>query len=147
MSRPSISSDTRKLVADRASGFCEYCLAYQIFSVVKFQIEHIISIKHGGSDFIDNLALACIYCNRFKGSDVGTILKDFEFTRFYHPRIDNWTDHFSISDVMIVPKTEIGAATEKILKLNNPDRLIERYALQAKGFFPHPNVYNTILKR
>ncbi|HFA52216.1 MAG TPA: HNH endonuclease [Bacteroidetes bacterium] len=147
MSRSIISQDTRSFVALRANHLCEYCLSFEGFSAVKFQIEHIISIKHGGTDDLLNLALACIFCNRFKGSDVGTILRAFQFTRFYHPRIDKWTDHFFLSDVLIEPKTEIGEATVKIFKLNDPDRLIERYAYLSKGYFPHPNTFLNIFPK
>jgi 5-methylcytosine-specific restriction endonuclease McrA len=36
-------------------------------------MEHIIAEKHGGTTFLENLALACPYCNRAKGTDLGSI--------------------------------------------------------------------------
>jgi 5-methylcytosine-specific restriction endonuclease McrA len=50
------------------------------------QIDHIISVKHGGAATLENLAVACIFCNRQKGSDVSTILAGGKFTRFFNPR-------------------------------------------------------------
>lgn len=37
------------------------------------QVDHIISEKHGGATEEHNLAYACSYCNRNKGSDIGSI--------------------------------------------------------------------------
>jgi hypothetical protein len=36
-------------------------------------MEHIIAEKHGGKTEAENLTLACPYCNRAKGSDLGSI--------------------------------------------------------------------------
>ncbi|MFK7947321.1 MAG: HNH endonuclease [Saprospiraceae bacterium] len=48
------------------------------------QIDHIISIKHGGDNDKDNLAYSCIYCNRNKGSDIGSVLlPNRTLIRFY----------------------------------------------------------------
>jgi 5-methylcytosine-specific restriction endonuclease McrA len=58
----------RSTVIERAGGRCEYCLYPQAASFLAFEIEHIISEKHGGKTVAENLALACPYCNRFKGS-------------------------------------------------------------------------------
>jgi hypothetical protein len=35
-----------------------------------FQIDHIIARQHGGATELENLALACIHCNRFKGPNM-----------------------------------------------------------------------------
>jgi 5-methylcytosine-specific restriction endonuclease McrA len=37
------------------------------------EIDHVIAIKHGGTTVKDNLVLACLKCNRNKGSDVSAI--------------------------------------------------------------------------
>jgi 5-methylcytosine-specific restriction endonuclease McrA len=89
-----ISEDIRELVRLRADRLCEYCLLHEDDSLFIHQIDHIISIKHGGAAVAENLALACIVCNRRKGSDVGTILPSGAFTRFFNPRSDSWPDHF-----------------------------------------------------
>ena len=60
------------------------------------EVDHIISLKHGGSSEPNNLAYACALCNRAKGSDVGSISTSGEFTRFFNPRTDQWAEHFRL---------------------------------------------------
>ncbi len=71
-----ISPESRLIVATRANHVCEYCLVAQEDAYFTLQIEHIISRKHGGSSDVDNLALACVFCNRPKGTDIGTNLDE-----------------------------------------------------------------------
>ena len=134
-----IPPSLREFVTKRANRICEYCLSYEGHSFIKFQMEHIISIKHGGETHAENLALSCFYCNNAKGTDLGTILHEGEFIRFYNPRNDVWKDHFSLLDHFFVPKTKIAEGTIKILELNHEDRLVERLAFLEAGLFPHPN--------
>ncbi len=62
-------SDVSYEVAKRANFKCEYC-GFNIFESVYtyelFQIDHIMPISRGGSDTIENYALACKLCNRIK---------------------------------------------------------------------------------
>jgi len=139
-----ISNSLRKQVAQRALFCCEYCLAFEGHSFVKFQIEHIISLKHGGLTILANLAFACFFCNNAKGSDLGTIVKNEGLIRFYNPRKDNWKKHFKLDQHIILPKTNIAEGTIKILGLNNEDRLTERKSLYEAGFYPHPNAFQLI---
>lgn len=134
-----ISPQLRQLVKERAKNICEYCLAFEGHSFIKFQIEHIISLKHGGSSTENNLALSCFICNNNKGPDIGTILQENDFIRFYHPRRDKWKDHFKLERGLILPKTDIGKGTIKILGFNEEERIEEREALIKAGYFPHPN--------
>ncbi|WP_229600112.1 HNH endonuclease signature motif containing protein [Runella sp. SP2] len=98
-----------------------------LFAYISHQIDHIISIKHGGENNLDNLAYACFQCNVNKGSDIGTVLlPDRTLIRLYNPRIDYWHDHFEIENGVIYPKTTIGQATIKILDFNDVDRILER---------------------
>ena len=48
-------------VRERAAGRCEYCRLPQKGTSVPFEIDHIISRKHGGRTHAPNLALACWY--------------------------------------------------------------------------------------
>lgn len=139
-----ISNTLRKQVIQRANFCCEYCLAYEGHSFIKFQIEHIISIKHSGLTIAENLALACFFCNNRKGSDLGTIVTNDELIRFYNPRKDNWLAHFDLDKHIILPKTDIAKGTIKILGLNEEDRLTERLAFYEAGFYPHPNAMQLI---
>ncbi|MBM3880567.1 MAG: HNH endonuclease [Verrucomicrobia bacterium] len=63
-----------------------------------FELDHIIAEKHGGQTTSENLALACCYCNRFKGPNLsGVDPLSGEGLRLYHPRLDLWSEHFSWS--------------------------------------------------
>jgi HNH endonuclease len=131
-----VSETMRKEVAERAKYTCEYCRLREIDAFIKFQIEHIISLKHGGLTTLENLAYACPICNTNKGSDLATILENGRITRIYHPRKDNWYKHFEIHEGgEIVAKTNVGAASIKLLDLNNINRIIERLALIEAGVY------------
>jgi hypothetical protein len=119
MERPYIDRQLRRLVATRADYLCKYCLIHEQDTALGCAVDHIISLKHGGETNADNLAYACIFCNRFKGSDIGSIIwQTKELTRFYHPRRDNWLEHFHLEDYLIQPITDIGEVTARILGFN-----------------------------
>ena len=131
-----VSAVLRRLVADRAAHICEYCLIHEDDTFFGCEVEHIISEKHGGSTSEENLAYACVFCNRFKGSNIASFSRGGQLCRLFNPRIDRWSDHFRLEQLTIVPLTEIGEATERILNLNHPDRLLEREVLRAIHRYP-----------
>lgn len=136
MSSP-VPSALRRLVMQRAGAVCEYCLFAEEDSALNFQVEHIISEKHGGPTTGENLACSCVFCNRFKGSDIASISPTTgRLVRLYNPRSDRWTDHFEINGPLIVPITEVGEATVRLLRFNDDDRVLERKLLQAVGRYP-----------
>lgn len=93
-----ISLETRQTVASRANFVCEYCLIAEADAYFRFQIEHIISRKHGGLSELENLAFACVFCNRYKGSDIASLSpKTGELVRLYNPRTDRWREHFRLN--------------------------------------------------
>lgn len=51
-----ISAELRQTVADRANHLCEYCLIAEADTFYGCEVDHIISLKHGGSSDADNLA-------------------------------------------------------------------------------------------
>jgi hypothetical protein len=139
MSETYISADLRRVVTGRAAGLCEYCLIHEEDTFFGCEVDHIISEKHGGPTEAANLAYACLFCNRRKGSDIGSIIwRTGGFCRFYNPRIDRWADHFRLDGHSITPLTEIGEVTERILGFNDGDRLLERQVLRAAGRYPTP---------
>jgi 5-methylcytosine-specific restriction endonuclease McrA len=69
-----VSAALRRLVTERAREQCEYCLFPQTVSLFAFEMEHIIAKKHDGITKSENLTLSCPCCNRFKGSDLGSIV-------------------------------------------------------------------------
>ena len=103
-----IRAELRQIVADRANLLCEYCLIAEADTFYGCEVDHIVSLKHGGSSELDNLSYACAPCNRAKGSDVGSISTTGEFTRFFNPRTDRWAEHFRLERETIVPRTAIG---------------------------------------
>jgi hypothetical protein len=132
-----VSDLLRKQVAERAKYTCEYCHLSEVDGFIKFQIEHIISIKHGGVSILENLAYACPICNSNKGSDLATILDNGKIVRIFHPRKDKWQKHFEVQNTgEIIPKTAIAVATIKLLDLNNINRIIERIDLIEAGLYP-----------
>lgn len=138
MSRNNITKLLREEVATRANHQCEYCLLRESFSFFSFHIEHIRSLKHGGTNSIDNLAYSCPDCNFAKGSDIATYSAQEEnlLVRFYNPRIDNWEDNFHIRSGRIDGSSEIGIATVRIFKFNEVERIIFRQQLIEAGFYP-----------
>jgi hypothetical protein len=131
-----ISSELRQTVADRAKQLCEYCLIAEADTFYGCEVDHIISLKHGGSSEPENLAYACALCNRAKGSDVGSISASGEFTRFFNPRTDRWAQHFRLEQATISPLTEIGEVTARILGFNDSARLHEREEMIRFGKYP-----------
>jgi 5-methylcytosine-specific restriction endonuclease McrA len=72
MSRAYINLEIRRLVVERAGKICEYCLISEE-DTTSCQVDHIISVKHGGASTDDNLCYACVFCNLQKGTDLGSI--------------------------------------------------------------------------
>ena len=140
-----ISEVQRKIVAARAFFVCEYCLIHEEDSYFSYEIDHIISLKHGGETQMDNLAYSCITCNRNKGSDIASVLSDPErYIRFYHPRKDSWNDHFQLVGSVIEPLTDIGRTTLHILDFNHTDRILERQSLINIDRYLHPGAKQLI---
>ncbi|MBD2579109.1 HNH endonuclease signature motif containing protein [Oscillatoria sp. FACHB-1406] len=129
-----IPSALRRFVTQRAAGQCEYCRFPQTASFFAFEMEHIIAEKHGGLSIAENLALACTYCNRFKGTDLGSLDPDTKkLTPFYNPRLQQWSNHFRLDGAIITPLTPEGRVTVKILQFNLSERIIEREQLISSG--------------
>lgn len=96
----------RELVRARAGARCEYCHLPQHFSELKFHIEHIIPRQHGGPEEAENLALACPDCNLHKGPNLtGVDPGTKRVARLFHPRQDNWAEHFLQDGAHIRGKT------------------------------------------
>lgn len=137
MTSNSISAELRKLVIQRASGCCEYCLRHQDFSIYTHEVDHIIAVKHGGETTADNLALSCLSCNRHKGSDFATIDQvTKEIVPLFNPRRQVWDEHFYLEGARIEGKTQIGQGTARLLQLNVPNRVLERQVLMSQGLYP-----------
>ena len=122
-----LTPDLRRRVGLRAKFRCEYCLLPQRFALHKHEPDHILAQQHGGTTTEDNLALACLSCNRYKGPNLGSLDPETgELVRFFHPRLDHWADHFELEGGLIRPRTPEARVTVKILRLNDERRVLER---------------------
>jgi hypothetical protein len=124
----------RRLVIERAGGFCEYCRFPEPFRYLDFEIDHVIAQKHGGPTAESNLAWACYNCNSYKGPNIaGWISESGQVVRLFHPRTDVWADHFEWHGPLLVGRTDIGNATIQVLMINHADAVEVRRWLIASG--------------
>ena len=126
-----------RLVRVRANGACEYCRFPEAYSELTFVIDHVFAKQHRGRTEESNLALACVFCNRYKGPNVGGIdPKTNRPTRLFHPRKDRWKEHFRWRAERVVGITALGRATIVALAMNHEVQLRARRALTREGLFP-----------
>jgi 5-methylcytosine-specific restriction endonuclease McrA len=123
-----IGSRIRVQVRERAQNACEYCHLHQDDSpLAALHVEHIIPRIHGGSDDIDNLGLACIDCNLHKGTNLtGIDPQTGELTELFHPRRQEWKDHFEWQGIYLSGKTATGRTTIRVLNINSEDQVALR---------------------
>jgi HNH endonuclease len=123
-------------VRQRAAGRCEYCRLPQKATSVPFQVDHIISRKHGGRTVVSNLAVACWYCNSFKGSDIsGLDPLTRKLARLFNPRRHKWAYHFRWNGPELIGRTAIGRTTVRVLQINCDEAVTLRESLIAEGLF------------
>jgi hypothetical protein len=129
-----LNSQLIRRVWQRASSRCEYCQLPAAVHPAPFQIDHVIARQHGGTTDEQNLALACIHCNRFKGPNVAGINPETgELVRLFHPRKDRWVDHFVWDGPELEGRTQIGRVTILVLFISDPDLIALRRALQEEA--------------
>ncbi|MEO8612108.1 MAG: HNH endonuclease signature motif containing protein [Chloroflexota bacterium] len=133
-----VASELRRLVIERAGNCCEYCRLSQEDVRFSFHIEHIIAEKHRGQTISENLCLSCPNCNGFKGSDISSVDWDFseETVPLFNPRRQQWTDHFRLNGAYIEPLTPEGRVTVFLLKMNDPEHIVERELLIQLDHYP-----------
>ena len=126
-----ISVSLRQAVIARAQSRCEYCRKPPI-AFYPHEVDHVIAVKHGGATTLDNLAYACFECNRHKGSDLTSFdPQTGALTRLFNPRTQHWSEHFRLERAQIVSFTPEGRTTVFLLHLNDPERILERAALNV----------------
>jgi hypothetical protein len=125
----------RQQVRDRAGDRCEYCrLRQRQDPFHSFHVEHIVARQHGGTDDLENLALACHQCNLHKGTNLAGLDPDSgEMARLFHPRRDRWDEHFAWDGPTLVGLTAMGRTTAWLLEMNTGERLELRQMLRALG--------------
>ena len=126
-----------RLVQQRAESCCEYCRMPQEFDPTPFEIDHIISRKHGGPTVASNLALSCYWCNSAKGSDLGGLdPRTRKLTPLFNPRRHKWIRHFGWDGPVLRGHTAIGRVTVAVLRINDPFRVAHRQGLIEEGVYP-----------
>jgi len=94
----SVNRATRNLVRSRANFLCEYCHSAEESSSTLFTIDHILPRSIGGSDELENLALACHRCNNNRYNFVaGTDPETEQEVTLFNPRQQQWSEHFNWS--------------------------------------------------
>jgi 5-methylcytosine-specific restriction endonuclease McrA len=106
MSETHIPAALRRLTREKAGDRCEYCLIPESVTLFSHPIDHVIAEKHGGPTAAENLALSCVLCNGFKGSDLASIDPvTGDVVPLFHPRRDRWDDHFRLEFGRLEPLT------------------------------------------
>jgi hypothetical protein len=124
-------------VRERAGNICEYCRLPQELTFIQFEIDHIVAQKHHGPTVLENLALACFYCNSNKGPNIAGIDPESgELSALFNPRIHRWADHFQWQGPLLVGVTSIGRTTIDVLEINSSDYVRLRESLADEGLFP-----------
>ena len=83
---------------------------------------------------MENLALACCWCNAIKGPNLASIDPDSgALTRLFHPRRDRWEEHFHRDGSAIAGLTDVGRTTAWLLQFNEADNLAQRALLLELG--------------
>ena len=131
-----LSSELRAEVARRADFRCEYCLLHEADGVFPHEVDHILSRQHGGAETPDNLAYACMVCNRYKGSNIASLSVLGELIPLFNPRKDRWENHFRLNGAVIESLDPTGEVTARLLQLNVADRVMRRRLLQQLRKYP-----------
>ena len=139
MSRRKFSSLEKFFIQERAGHCCEYCKFPMSYSHDGFHIEHIIPIRFGGSNELENLAWSCDGCNTNKWGhiewlDTETGIK----VSLFNPRLDIWKNHFRWNDdfTLIIALSPTGRVTIDLLKMNRSGLINIRKVLVAYGVLP-----------
>ena len=126
-----------QLIWQRAKACCEYCRLPQSFSPLPHAIDQIIARQHHGLTRAENLALACFFCNSYKGPNIaGLNPQTGRMVRLFNPRKDRWARHFEWKGPYLFGRTHIGRVTIDLLEINRPEAVEFRGYLILEGSFP-----------
>lgn len=139
MSKRYLSNDEQNAIIERAGRRCEYCQSQMDYSGQSFEFDHIQPVSRAGETSMENLALACGGCNRYKSNKVhGIDPATHELVALFNPRQQHWAEHFSWTDeyTQMLGLTTTGRATIETLKLNRVGLVNMRYVLYVAGKHP-----------
>lgn len=133
-----MDATTRTIVRERAEWRCEYCgIPEPATPFVPFHVEHVVAQQHLIDDSLQNQALACDRCNAFKGPNLSSVDPVINaVVHLFHPRLDDWKEHFTLAEGSIVGLTPKGRATVRLLCMSAPRRiqLCEEWAKEQKDW-------------
>jgi len=110
---------------------------HQSLQGATFHVEHIVPASRGGPTTLDNLAWCCPSCNLHKSDRTHAIDPDTDQpAALFHPRQDDWNEHFDWFEYGLTGRTATGRATITALKLNAERRLLIRRAEEMFKLFP-----------
>ena len=136
---PVVSEAVRTQVVRQAGNVCEYCRYPEAFHSGRFAVDHIFPRIKGGTDDLDNLALACRSCNERKQDATHAPDPATEtLVPLFHPRRDKWQEHFTWSGdfLLMIGLTATGRATIVRLQTNHSGVVRQRDVLHQLGLHP-----------
>jgi hypothetical protein len=101
-----VNRELAQTVRERAGERCEYCRVPQSALQLRFQVDHIIA---------------------------GLDSQSGQLVRLFHPRTDDWNEHFQFVEALLVGTTSVGRATVQVLAMNADEPLRFRTALLQEG--------------
>lgn len=134
----SIDDVAKQAVRQRANYLCEYCHSPERLSANRFTIDHLQPRSLGGSDNLENLALACRRCNERRYNFVdGLDPETQEVVPLFDPRQQQWGEHFKWTEgaTKIEGTTSVGRATDNRLDLNDTRYPVEDSIQATRRFW------------
>jgi hypothetical protein len=135
----------RRVIRERAQYLCEYCHASEEASAAQFAIDHILPHSLGGSDHLENLALACQRCNGYRYNFTTALDPHTQaIVPLFNPRTQQWAEHFlwTADGVRIIGTSPIGRATCHRLDLeglpSGQTRDRAKHCAPDSGWFERP---------
>ena len=138
MVRRAKKADPRETVESRAGRRCEYCRAPQPVTGIRYHVEHVFPESLGGTDEIDNLALACPTCNFYKSNHLLGIDEEGLAGRpLFNPRKDRWQEHFEFDSASLRLKGKTPEARGTINRL----RMNQAVQIEARRLWVELQIY------
>lgn len=111
-----ITDETRAAVRQRANFTCEYCRLKEADIPARLTMDHYQPQSKDGTDSLDNLVYACVWCNQRKQAYWPESTTDLPL---WNPRQSSSLDHFVFqADGTVNAISDVGAFTIQRLQLN-----------------------------
>lgn len=134
-----ISRRLREQVAEAAGQECGYCRTPQRIAGYSLTIDHIVPEARGGRAVEENLWLACVACNQYKGTQISARdAKTRRHVALFNPRLQRWGDHFRWNEdgTEIIGVTSCGRVTITAINLNRSEIVAARSLWVQVGWWP-----------